>query len=435
MELLTNLDAKLLHSASKIGSCLHLQPQEVPEKTVHLNPKTVVAKKFRYAVLKGCLNKAITEMELWQKLFDPTWFLLARTTARHIEEELLQETQDDKSKDILLGIREILKVRPQHATSIFLPVDGLDQARVQAVPFSSVKLVQRVGSGSWLLVDAIAVDPQQSISQRKQIVRDLATRLSRADPVKLGLLTSVGAIDKRDTDEFEIVFKIPPSMSDPATLRSKLLAAGSNHSLSDRFRLAVQVATAVCSIHTFGLVHKNIRPENIIVFEDGTSTLGSAFLVGFEAIRSEAGHTRLVGDVCWEKNIYRHPRRQGLKLHDVHVMQHDIYSLGVCLVEIGLWRSFVMSTESGKAKKSPHFVFDAGNPEFSKGRLHALAKHELPKYMGSKYARIVHTCLSCLDPGNEGFGDDSEFQDQDGVRVAVRYIEKVGRCAQITSTK
>lgn len=28
-------------------------------------------------------------------------------------------------------------------------------------------------------------------------------------------------------------------------------------------------------------------------------------------------------------------------------MQHDIYSLGVCLLEIGMWKSFVIIDESG----------------------------------------------------------------------------------------
>ena len=46
--------------------------------------------------------------------------------------------------------------------------------------------------------------------------------------------------------------------------------------------------------------------------------------------------------------------------------------------------------------------------------------------MGTKYARIVETCLTCLDEENADFGDEREFQDADGVLVGVRYIEKVG---------
>ena len=45
--------------------------------------------------------------------------------------------------------------------------------------------------------------------------------------------------------------------------------------------------------------------------------------------------------------------------------------------------------------------------------------------MGSKYAEIVETCLTCLEPDNVDFGDQREFEDEDGIRVGVRYIEKV----------
>jgi len=55
----------------------------------------------------------------------------------------------------------------------------------------------------------------------------------------------------------------------------------------------------------------------------------------------------------------------------------------------------------------------------------ALARRQLPKQIGSKYAIIVLTCLTCLDEGNTDFGDESKFQDEDGILVGVRYIEKV----------
>lgn len=45
--------------------------------------------------------------------------------------------------------------------------------------------------------------------------------------------------------------------------------------------------------------------------------------------------------------------------------------------------------------------------------------------MGSKYAEIVRTCLNCFDPDNKGFGVESELQDEDGIDIGVRYIEKV----------
>jgi hypothetical protein len=45
--------------------------------------------------------------------------------------------------------------------------------------------------------------------------------------------------------------------------------------------------------------------------------------------------------------------------------------------------------------------------------------------MVTKYAEIAETCLTCLDPENADFGDATEFEDEDGICVGVRYIEKV----------
>jgi hypothetical protein len=111
-------------------------------------------------------------------------------------------------------------------------------------------------------------------------------------------------------------------------------------------------------------------------------------------------------------------------------MQHDIYSLGVCLLEIGLWSSFVEYTPNQSTARPQTYDLCAENPnEFShpeivKSRLLSLATKELPGKMGTMYARIVESCLTCLDLGNEDFSDEPELQ-EDGVAVAVRYIEKV----------
>jgi len=42
-----------------------------------------------------------------------------------------------------------------------------------------------------------------------------------------------------------------------------------------------------------------------------------------------------------------------------------------------------------------------------------------------KYSNVVVSYLSCLDGGGQGFGDESKFQDSDGVVIGVKYIERV----------
>jgi serine/threonine protein kinase len=222
-------------------------------------------------------------------------------------------------------------------------------------------------------------------------------------------------------------------MENPRSLRSILNSADVNLSLSDRFRVAHQLATSVSYIHTYGFVHKNIRPETVLIFQNQKSPLGASFLLGFEKFRLEDSRTMRTGDCVWEKNLYRHPRRQGLKPEEDYTMQHDIYSLGVCLLEIGLWRSFVIYyDEDSRPTPSPVLAILDGSEKdeikkafLVKDTLVSLAKQRLPSRMGDKYTEIVVTCLTCLDGSDATFGDDSEFKDADGVLIGVRYVEKV----------
>jgi hypothetical protein len=45
--------------------------------------------------------------------------------------------------------------------------------------------------------------------------------------------------------------------------------------------------------------------------------------------------------------------------------------------------------------------------------------------MGQKYTNIVLSCLTCLDKIDNGFGNEDNFMDKDGILVGVRYIENV----------
>jgi hypothetical protein len=85
-------------------------------------------------------------------------------------------------------------------------------------------------------------------------------------------------------------------------------------------------------------------------------------LVGFGNFRDAEGGTLRSGDTLWEKNIYRHPRRQGQKPQDDYIMQHDIYSLGVCLLELGLWESLLFRKERAWF---PHPLYCSGSRTFA----------------------------------------------------------------------
>ncbi|OQE31595.1 hypothetical protein PENSTE_c001G05554 [Penicillium steckii] len=219
------------------------------------------------------------------------------------------------------------------------------------------------------------------------------------------------------------MFTAPENISEDTSLRGRLISNQRNHSLSDQFRIAQELARSVFYIHAHGFVHKTIRPETILLLSNRSAEFGSAFLVGFDSFGKADGNTVQSGDSLWEANLYRHPKRLGLAPQDRYIMQHDIYSLGVCLLEIGLWNTFVTyEGDSNIAVPSStlNVETDRVEPVSLKDHLVSPANEVLPRHMGNKYARIVKTCLTCLDKDNTDFGDESEYQDNSEILVAVR---------------
>lgn len=272
----------------------------------------------------------------------------------------------------------------------------------------------------------------------KKDIRDLARRLAGSDAIEFGLLSGKGYIHHREDDcsqptpgAFTIIFRMPTQHLPPRSLRGCFRDMNHSHSLSDRFKLANELAKAVHSVHLFGFVHKNIRPETILLLGSDESSIGSAFLIGFDSFRMASGRTLRKGEASWERCLYQHPDRIGSISSEDYIMQHDIYSLGVCLLELGLWESFVSYDELTTASndnapiptRAP--IFGTGRGLYFQKHLLFLAQGELRKRMGTRYSDVVVTCLTCLDVKNVDFGEKADFEDADGIEVGVRYIEKV----------
>lgn len=393
-------------------------------------------KRWNYILVKEGLDEAIEDLASWQKMFDPAWFLIMKVSSPFIDQELSRHGSAVSSFAGACSLRDALREEPLQKVSVFLPKDGLETAQTREIPFATAKCVPRAGSDKWVVVDCIPCDPEAEVNLVTKDIRELARKLSFVDPFTFGILRCRGVVRVMEPSSgkpssFDFVFQIPRELRhEPRSLRG-YLSSQVNHTLTDRFQLAKQLAKSISYVHTLGFVHKNVRPETFLGFQTNGSAFGSFFLVGFEQVRTVDGRTRRLGDSAWERNLYRHPRRQGLSPENIYTMQHDIYSLGVCLLEVGLWESFV-SYEDGVRGPLPAAALDItlDSPEFRqpflmKEHLIALAKRGLPKRMGERYEEVVVNCLSCLDQDNAYFGDQSEFEDLDGVLVGVRYIEKV----------
>jgi hypothetical protein len=127
-------------------------------------------------------------------------------------------------------------------------------------------------------------------------------------------------------------------------------------------------------------------------------------------------------------------------------MQHDIYSIGVILLEIGLWTSFVDYRPS--TSEAPETIvavptktltlLSVSEEKDQRKRafrnmemLEGLAERELPIKMGRKYTDVVLSCLRCLDEGDNG--GRAEFLDEDGNIVGERFVGSIlGKVQEIS---
>lgn len=437
---------------------------------------------------KNALDGVISELEDWQRRFDPSWFLLMKIASPVLDEELATARDAEESAvqhrahgpataarnplALAAGVRNVISPFAEPSRSVFL--QPLEMEWVE-IPFSEVKAGRRQQDNKWYIVDTIQLGETTKVRNVARDVRTLATKLSQADPIGFGLLNCKGVVpvprqqalpipraqsglhlappsplsarsvssspSQKDCSHFQVVFRIPHGMEVLLSLRQLLLNSDAYMSLSRKVHLARELSKAVNYVHTFTFVHKNVRPESILCFEDHKATHNHAFLVGFDAFRAADAGTLMGGDMTWSRNIYRHPRRQGLDPADKYSMHHDIYSLGVCLLEIGLWESFVEYISESDSNGTPrpklgktYYEFIAWSDRQAEPTSFEASAFQLKDYlveqastrlaprMGDKYAQVVLSCLTCLDEENEEFGGADEGCED---TIAVQYIDNV----------
>lgn len=122
------------------------------------------------------------------------------------------------------------------------------------------------------------------------------------------------------------------------TLREKL--KGGSLELRDALKIATQIASALSAAHTAGIVHKDIKPENVMVRSDGLAKLLD-FGLAVSAGENDSG--LLMGTPG-----YLSPEQSRGETTDHRT---DIFSLGVVLYEM-------LTGRKPAAEKKPELPFD-----------------------------------------------------------------------------
>ncbi|KAI4712917.1 hypothetical protein J4E89_001895 [Alternaria sp. Ai002NY15] len=204
-------------------------------------------------------------------------------------------------------------------------------------------------------------------------------------------------------------FRIPDNCSNQYKTLYEVITKLRRHlrpTLEERLTMASSIAKAVEQWHRVDWVHQSISSHNIIFLQplsaasDARLQFHAPFLHGFDFARPNAKPSigRYVEDI--KHDIYRHPDRQG-EVRDGHKKEHDLYSLGVVLLEIGLWRSTQDLVEDRakppqKPPKPPKLkseAFQVAKKDMVKWLADA-AQDSLAHYVGSEYRDVVRTCLT-----------------------------------------
>ncbi|KAI8635168.1 hypothetical protein F5Y19DRAFT_2354 [Xylariaceae sp. FL1651] len=282
-----------------------------------------------------------------------------------------------------------------------------------------------------------------------------------------GLLKLAGFQVLNSTPEtansYRLIFPYPTGWTNPRSFRDILLNLVNDPRppipRNYRFILLRRLADAVYHVHLQNLVHKCIRPESILLFEpapDGSSAfrypavIGAAFLTDWQYTRKTEVASQREAYHDWIMAMYQHPERQaapGSVAESKYNIGHDIYSLGVCLLEIGLRSSFIVYngnipnlSKLPRDAKDDWRVANAGasqtvpDARIEQSVFITLAGDPLAYEMGEAYSKLVIQCLTCIENGlgniHKFVGNESRDWDEQGIL----FIQEIRRQLAEAST-
>ena len=430
IECLSTIEIKLTTARNELEQFIARKDSILPVTTLSFSKKT------RYSLFETHIQRTVAELAKWQAIFDPSWLFITRSPQTKIDQKLGTQVAPgkpgDKVLDDIKAIRAVIReLKPgkgsENASSIFIPADFVARNRTVLVESSTELSTLASDTNSLVLVDTTSYPEDTGGANVKRQVRDLARILTHSDPSTLGLLKCLGVIELQTgadlVKQFQLVFAVPQQMHQAGSLRERLRQQ--SPSLDDKVVFATALARGVASVHAAEFVHKTIRPETIITFRGEQDSTVAAYLVGFERFRSDQVSTSLRGDMVWYHNLYRHPDER-------YHIKHDIYSLGVCLLEIGLWRTLVVQKDPPQTDPLLSILDDIELSNKKQAALNVKAKlivvacENLPALMGRSYTEVVMSCLTCLDTSQTNmFADDKDLIDEDGILVGVAFVRQV----------
>ncbi|KAH7329054.1 prion-inhibition and propagation-domain-containing protein [Stachybotrys elegans] len=381
-------------------------------KEMGLRAKWVITDKDKFTTLLQDLKDFNDGLE---RLFPPSQLPSFQRAWTH---QLLESAQRDLSQLSLLEkasdgiypqltasanlkkLRINLDAKPQSA---FRPTFALKVARsaLDVKDLDQPRRSQAVHDvAGHVIVEWVDYD-RDAIEERVAHVRrmdDLARMMHSASDrhPDLHSIDCVGYTDDASKNRYGLVYKAPAATF--STLHALISSSDlKTPDLNDRVRLAQTLSVALWSLHSLDWLHKSLCDTNILFFPSAFSgaahtataalvpDISAPFLVGFDASRPDLDTALSVAPKNPSiSDLHRHPASlRGLS----HCKSFDIYSLGLVLLEIGLWKVL-----------QPFYKAHYSAERWRDKVVLPVLVQGLSSKVGRKYKEVVEMCL--------GVGDD-----------------------------
>ncbi|KAK6863867.1 prion-inhibition and propagation-domain-containing protein [Apiospora arundinis] len=317
-----------------------------------------------------------------------TWVAeLLQSAKRDVEQLSLLENASNEVYPKLNASANLKRLRinldnEPHSKAAFKPTFAFKVARTTLTvadrdPKRSEGLYQRNDnkseSSSNVLIEWVDYDREDldekfvHLRRLDQLARMMASATDRHPD--LHTIDCLGYTDDTANSRYGLVYKAPGKRptAEAAAAAATTCCATTLHALissndlktpdlNERVRLAQTLAVALWSLHSLDWLHKSLCSNNILFFpapstsssaEDTTTAsttlvpdISSPYLVGFDASRPDMDTDMSVAS----KNpsildLHRHPKSLSGLARRPYCKSYDVYSLGLVLLEIGLWKS------------------------------------------------------------------------------------------------
>ncbi|KAK6515767.1 hypothetical protein TWF281_004357 [Arthrobotrys megalospora] len=375
----------------------------------------------KYSFQKSSLEEKITEidksLEVFHRFFE-TYFLfqpedmqakhlksqekkLKKRNDRLREDGKLDEDASERAEDSLRQLRKLYESLKKDRDL----KDG-ETSYKGKISEGDIKGLER-SNGLLTFIEKRGIIIKKKLNARKaERVNEIIFALSYVNEHTPGVLKFAGEANYRRGEYEGYVFAYPEGSEKPKTLRTILCdSEAPKHPLNNRLEVARHLAKAVWFLQTQRHVHKFIRPEHIVLFEQKGAKfeaskfphkLGLPYLLGISSGRLEEDESARDGDEDEVHNMYRSDGVQGAHYERDCTKRDDIYSLGVVLLELGLWRSLCVIADDGTDRPDKEFCGEASDRSRYPKAFREAAARELPRVMGKAYASVVDTCLSIV---------------------------------------